>query len=77
VRSEIKVNQSRYALFIPQIASFLLMAPLSALAETPESFDGSELKSSTSKIEFSQEFSQENLQKRPKNLLPTPDAVQK
>jgi len=79
------VNQSRYALFIPQIASFLLMAPLSALAETPESFDGSELKSSTSKIEpfdlaqgkFSQEFSQENLQKRPKNLLPTPDAVQK
>ncbi|NCQ89871.1 MAG: pilus assembly protein [Microcystis aeruginosa LG13-03] len=71
------MNQSRYALFIPQIASFLLMAPLSALAETPESFDGSELKSSTSKIEFSQEFSQENLQKRPKNLLPTPDAVQK
>jgi type IV pilus assembly protein PilQ len=77
VRSEIKVNQSRYALFIPQIASFLLMAPLSALAETPESFDGSELKSSTSKIEFSQEFSQENLQKRPKNFVPTPDAVQK
>lgn len=71
------MNPSRYALFIPQIASFLLMAPLSALAETPESFDGSELKSSTSKIEFSQEFSQENLQKRPKNLLPTPDAVQK
>jgi len=71
------VNQSRYALFIPQIASFLLMAPLSALAETPESFDGSELKSSTSKIEFSQEFSQENLQKRPKNFVPTPDAVQK
>ncbi len=71
------MNQSRYALFIPQIASFLLMAPLSALAETPESFDGSELKSSTSKIEFSQEFSQENLQKRPKNLLPTPEAVQK
>jgi len=71
------VNQSRYALFIPQIASFLLMAPLSALAETPESFDGSELKSTTSKIEFSQEFSQENLQKKPKNLLPTPDAVQK
>nr|WP_199319145.1 secretin N-terminal domain-containing protein [Microcystis wesenbergii] len=53
------------------------MAPLSALAETPESFDGSELKSSTSKIEFSQEFSQENLQKRPKNFVPTPDAVQK
>ncbi|GEA28282.1 type II secretion system protein D [Microcystis aeruginosa NIES-4325] len=71
------MNPSRYALFIPQIASFLLMAPLSVLAETPESFDGSELKSSTSKIEFSQEFSQENLQKRPKNLLPTPDAVQK
>ncbi|GAL94908.1 MAG: pilus assembly protein [Microcystis wesenbergii TW10] len=71
------MNQSRYALFIPQIASFLLMAPLSALAETPESFDGSELKSSTSKIEFSQEFSQENLQKRPKNFVPTPDAVQK
>lgn len=79
------MNPSRYALFIPQIASFLLMAPPGALAETPESFDGSELKSSTSKIEpfdlaqgkFSQEFSQENLQKRPKNLLPTPDAVQK
>ncbi|MBE5230999.1 MAG: pilus assembly protein [Microcystis aeruginosa PMC 728.11] len=71
------MNSSRYALFIPQIASFLLMAPLSALAETPESFDGSELKSTTSKIEFSQEFSQENLQKRPKNFVPTPDAVQK
>ncbi|MDB9390915.1 secretin N-terminal domain-containing protein [Microcystis aeruginosa] len=71
------MNQSRYALFVPQIASFLLMAPLSALAETPESFDGSELKSTTSKIEFSQEFSQENLQKRPKNFVPTPDAVQK
>jgi len=71
------VNSSRYALFIPQIASFLLMAPLSALAETPISFDGSELKSSTSKIEFSQEFSQENLQKRPKNFVPTPDAVEK
>ncbi|MEY3557186.1 MAG: hypothetical protein RLZZ580_3244, partial [Cyanobacteriota bacterium] len=27
------MNPSRYALFIPQIASFLLMAPLSALAE--------------------------------------------
>jgi type IV pilus assembly protein PilQ len=77
LRSEIKVNSSRYALFIPQIASFLLMAPLSALAETPISFDGSELKSSTSKIEFSQEFSQENLQKRPKNFVPTPDAVEK
>ncbi len=71
------MNSSRYALFIPQIASFLLMAPLSALAETPISFDGSELKSSTSKIEFSQEFSQENLQKRPKNFVPTPDAVEK
>ena len=71
------MNSSRYALFIPQIASFLLMAPLSALAETPESFDGSELKSTTSKIEFSQEFSQENLPKRPKNFVPTPDAVQK
>ena len=71
------MNPSRYALFIPQIASFLLMAPLSALAETPESFDGSELKSTTSKIEFSQEFSQENLPKRPKNFVPTPDAVQK
>ncbi|MCZ8225587.1 MAG: pilus assembly protein [Microcystis sp. LE19-84.1B] len=71
------MNSSRYALFIPQIASFLLMAPLSALAETPISFDGSELKSTTSKIEFSQEFSQENLQKRPKNFVPTPDAVQK
>jgi type IV pilus assembly protein PilQ len=71
------VNSSRYALFIPQIASFLLMAPLSALAETPISFDGSELKSHTSKIEFWQEFSQENLQKRPKNFVPTPDAVQK
>ena len=71
------MNQSRYALFVPQIASFLLMAPLSALAETPESFDGSELKSTTSKIEFSQEFSQENLPKRPKNFVPTPDAVQK
>ncbi|MBC1190357.1 secretin N-terminal domain-containing protein [Microcystis aeruginosa CS-558/01A06] len=71
------MNSSRYALFVPQIASFLLMAPLSTLAETPESFDGSELKSTTSKIEFSQEFSQENLQKRPKNFVPTPDAVQK
>ncbi|CCI01046.1 secretin N-terminal domain-containing protein [Microcystis aeruginosa] len=71
------MNSSRYALFIPQIASFLLMAPLIALAETPISFDGSELKSRTSKIEFWQEFSQENLQKRPKNFVPTPDAVQK
>lgn len=72
------MNQSRYALIIKGIAPFLLMAqPLSALAETPESFDGSELKSSTSKIEFSQEFSKENLQKKPKNLVPTPDAVEK
>ncbi len=71
------MNPSRYALFIPQIASFLLMAPLSALAETPESFDGSELKSSTSKIEFSQEFSQENLQKSPNQLVPSSAAVQK
>lgn len=71
------MNPSRYALFIPQIASFLLMAPLSALAETPESFDGSELKSTTSKIEFSQEFSQENLQKSPNQLVPSSAAVQK
>lgn len=66
------MNSSRYALFIPQIASFLLMAPLSALAETPISFDGSELKSSTSKIEFSQEFSQENLQKDLRISFPPP-----
>jgi type IV pilus assembly protein PilQ len=72
-----KVNQSRYALLIPQIASFLLMAPLSALAETPESFDGSELKSTTSKIEFSQEFSQENLQKSQNQLVPSTAAGQK
>ncbi|TRU70151.1 MAG: pilus assembly protein [Microcystis viridis Mv_BB_P_19951000_S69] len=71
------MNQSRYALLIPQIASFLLMAPLSALAETPESFDGSELKSTTSKIEFSQEFSQENLQKSQNQLVPSTAAVQK
>ena len=38
------MNPSRYALFIPQIASFLLMAPLSALAETPISFHGLGLK---------------------------------
>ncbi|QGZ88553.1 secretin N-terminal domain-containing protein [Microcystis aeruginosa] len=71
------MNQSRYALLIPQIASFLLMAPLSALAETPESFDGSELKSTTSKIEFSQEFSQENLQKSQNQLVPSTAAGQK
>ncbi|MBC1197673.1 pilus assembly protein [Microcystis aeruginosa BLCCF158] len=71
------MNPSRYALFIPQIASFLLMAPLSALAETAISFHGSELKSHTSKIEFSQEFSQENLQKSPNQLVPSSAAVQK
>ena len=71
------MNPSRYALFIPQIASFLLMAPLSALAETPISFDGSELKSSTLKVEFWQEFSKENLQKSPNQLVPSSAAVQK
>jgi len=71
------VNPSRYALFIPQIASFLLMAPLSALAETPISFDGSELKSPTLKVEFWQEFSKENLQKSPNQLVPSSAAVQK
>jgi type IV pilus assembly protein PilQ len=71
------VNPSRYALFIPQIASFLLMAPLSALAETPISFHGSELKSPTLKVEFWQEFSQENLQKSPNQLVPSSAAVQK
>jgi len=71
------VNPSRYALFIPQIASFLLMAPLSALAETPISFHGSELKSPTLKVEFWQEFSQENLQKSPSQLVPSSAAVQK
>jgi type IV pilus assembly protein PilQ len=71
------VNPSRYALFIPQIASFLLMAPLSALAETPISFHGSELKSATLKVEFWQEFSQENLQKSPNQLVPSSAAVQK
>lgn len=72
------MNQSRYALIIKGIAPFLLMAqPLSVLAETPESFDGSELKSSTSKIEFSQEFSKENLQKSPNQPAPSSDAVQK
>jgi type IV pilus assembly protein PilQ len=77
LRSEVKVNPSRYALFIPQIASFLLMAPLSALAETPISFHGSELKSATLKVEFWQEFSQENLQKSPNQLVPSSAAVQK
>jgi len=71
------VNQSRYALFVPQIASFLLMAPLSALAETPISFHGSELKSPTLKVEFWQEFSKENLQKSQNQLVPSSAAVQK
>ena len=71
------MNPSRYALFIPQIASFLLMAPLSALAETPISFDGSELKSPTLKVEFWQEFSKENLQKSQNQLVPSTAAVQK
>jgi len=79
------VNPSRYALFIPEIASFLLMAPLSALAETPIFFHGSELKSPTSKVEpfdlaqgkFLQEFSQENLQKSPSQLVPSSAAVEK
>jgi len=71
------VNPSRYALFIPQIASFLLMAPLSVLAETPISFHGSELKSNTSKIEFSQGLSKETLQKSPNQLVPSSAAVQK
>ncbi|MBD2621604.1 pilus assembly protein [Microcystis flos-aquae FACHB-1344] len=71
------MNPSRYALFIPQIASFLLMAPLSALAETPISFDGSELKSPTLKVEFWQELSKENLQKSPNQLVPSSAAVQK
>ncbi|MDB9425803.1 secretin N-terminal domain-containing protein [Microcystis aeruginosa CS-564/01] len=71
------MNLSRYALFIPPIASFLLMAPLSVLAETPISFHGSELKSRTSKIEFSQEFSKETLQKSPNQLVPSSAAVQK
>jgi type IV pilus assembly protein PilQ len=53
------------------------MAPLSALAETPISFHGSELKSFTSKVEFLQEFSQENLQKSPNQLVPSSAAVQK
>ena len=71
------MNPSRYALFIPQIASFLLMAPLSVLAETPISFHGSELKSGTSKIEFWQEFSKETLQKSPNQLVPSSAALEK
>jgi len=71
------VNPSRYALFIPPMASFLLIAPLSVLAETPISFHNLELKSSTSKIEFSQEFSQENLQKSLNQLVPSSAAVEK
>jgi type IV pilus assembly protein PilQ len=71
------VNPSRYVLFIPQIASFLLMAPLSVLAETPISFHGSELKSHTSKIEFSQRLSKETLQKSPNQLVPSTAAVEK
>ena len=71
------MNPSRYALFIPQIASFLLMAPLSVLAETPISFHGSELKFHTSKIEFSQGLSKETLQKSPNQLVPSTAAVEK
>ena len=71
------MNPSRYVLFIPQIASFLLMAPLSVLAETPISFHGSELKSGTSKIEFWQEFSKETLQKSPNQLVPSSAALEK
>jgi type IV pilus assembly protein PilQ len=71
------VNPSRYALFIPQIASFLLMAPLSVLAETPISFHGSELKSGTSKIEFWQGLSKETLQKSPNQLVPSSAALEK
>jgi type IV pilus assembly protein PilQ len=71
------VNPSRYVLFIPQIASFLLMAPLSVLAETPISFHGSELKFHTSKIEFSQGLSKETLQKSPNQLVPSTAAVEK
>ena len=71
------MNPSRYVLFIPPIASFLLMAPLSVLAETPISFHNLELKSSTSKIEFSQEFSQETLQKSLNQLVPSSAAVEK
>ncbi|MFM7352601.1 MAG: secretin N-terminal domain-containing protein, partial [Microcystis aeruginosa] len=71
------MNPSRYALFIPPIASFLLMAPLSALAETAISLHDAELKSHTSKIEFSQEFSKETLQKSPNQLVPSSAAVEK
>ncbi|MFM6065154.1 MAG: pilus assembly protein, partial [Microcystis panniformis] len=71
------MNPSRYALFIPPIASFLLMAPLSALAETAISLHDAELKSHTSKIEFSQEFSKETLQKSPNQLVPSSAAVAK
>ncbi len=71
------MNPSRYVLFIPQIASFLLMAPLSVLAETPIFFHGSELKSHTSKIEFSQGLSKETLQKSPNQLVPSSAAVEK
>nr|WP_199309358.1 secretin N-terminal domain-containing protein [Microcystis viridis] len=53
------------------------MAPLSVLAETAISFHGSELKSATSKIEFSQEFSQETLQKSLNQLVPSSAAVEK
>jgi type IV pilus assembly protein PilQ len=47
------------------------------LAETPISFHGSELKSPTLKVEFWQEFSQENLQKSQNQLVPSSAAVQK
>ena len=70
------MNPSRYVLFIPPIASFLLMAPLSVLAETHISFHGSELKSGTSKIEFSQGLSKETLQKSPNQLVPSTAAVE-
>ncbi|MFM7908652.1 MAG: secretin N-terminal domain-containing protein [Microcystis sp.] len=50
---------------------------MSVLAETAISFHGSELKSATSKIEFSQEFSQENLQKSLNQLVPSSAAVEK
>ena len=79
------MNPSRYALFIPPIASFLLMAPLSVLAETPISFHDAELKSLTSKIEpfdlaqgkFSQGLSKETLQKSLNQLVPSSAAVEK
>jgi hypothetical protein len=57
-----KVNQFCYAPVDPaNCLVFIDGSP--AFAKNPESFDGSELKSTTSKIEFSQEFSKENLQK--------------